>query len=365
MYIKALTLNNFRNIESCTVYFENAVNVIVGKNAQGKTNLLEAIYLLSGSKSFRGAAEREMVSFGKKSFFIGASFFDREENCKLSFGCDVSGDSVIKKSVVNEKAYKSQRALLGNAVMTVFSPDDLKLIKDGPSNRRNYCDSLLCMLFPSYVKTLSRYNRIVSQKNAVLKSGENLESLDIWNEQLSVFGASVIKSRYELIKRLEPHAKNVFSEMTDGKEELCLKYLSTACDSLEKSESEIAEIFKDKLNQNRQKEVLSGSCLYGPHRDDLEVFINKKSARQFCSQGQQRSCVLALLLSKTNLVTEITNKTPIVLLDDVMSELDSTRQEYLLSKIHNFQVLITCCQDDFLSSDKNYNILKVENGKIY
>lgn len=364
MYLKTVEIRDFRNIESAVLQFSDDVNIILGKNAQGKTNLLEAIWLLSGNKSFRGAQDREFCSFGKQNFFVGGRFENEGDEFKLTLGCDTSGAKPQKKVVRGEKAYSSARALLGAAPMSVFSPDDLELVKAGPSGRRNYCDALLSTLFPSYAKTLSRYNRIVSQKNALLKSGAAQSELEIWNEQLTLFGASVIKSRCELIKRLLPYAQSNFSEMTQQKEELDVKYSCTICEDTELSEAEIKELFLKKISENAFKEQAAESCLYGPHRDDIEFFINGNNARQFASQGQQRSVVLALLLSKTSLIKNHTGKTPIVLLDDVMSELDSSRQSYLLNKIKDFQVFITCCQDEIFEKSKNKATFIVENGKF-
>ena len=364
MYLKAVEIRDFRNIESATLQFSDGVNIILGKNAQGKTNLLEAIFLLSGNKSFRGALDREFCSFGKSSFFVGGRLENDGEDFKLTLGCDTSGAKPIKKVVRGEKAYSSARALLGVVPMSVFSPDDLELVKSGPAGRRNYCDALLSTLFPSYAKTLSRYNRIVSQKNALLKSDANEGEIEVWNEQLALFGASVIKSRCELIKRLIPYLKKNFSEMTEQKEELEMKYVSTVCENTEIDEAEIKELLLKKIKENSFKEEAAEVCLYGPHRDDIEFFINGNNAHKFASQGQQRSIVLALLLSKTSLIQNSTGKTPIVLLDDVMSELDCTRQNYLLNKIKDFQVFITCCQDEIFEKSKNKTTFIVENGKF-
>ena len=362
MYLKTVEIRDFRNIENAVLHFNPKVNIILGKNAQGKTNLLEAIWLLSGNKSFRGAQDREFAAFEKPGYFVGGRFYDENDDFKLTLGCDISGNKPVKKVVRGEKSYSSQRALFGAAPMTVFSPDDLELIKDGPANRRNYLDSLLCMLFPSYAKSLSRYNRIVSQKNALLRDEAAYEEIEIWNSQLALFGASVIKSRIELLKRLLPIAQKIFFEMAG--EELFIKYNCSVCENADIEETELSQLMLKKIEENSFKEQNSASCLYGPHRDDIEVFINQKNARQFASQGQQRSVVLALLLAKTQLLKDHTGKTPIVLLDDVMSELDSGRQKFLLEKIDDFQVFITCCQDELFDENSEKTTFLVDGGKI-
>lgn len=362
MYLKTLQIRDFRNLKAKEYEFCENVNVLLGKNAQGKTNILEAIYLLSGHRSFRGSLDKEMIGFESSGFFL-AGVFDGEEEKTLKLSCLEQGSTLKKKVVCDGKEYKSARALLSQVPMTVFSPDDLVLLKQGPSFRRNFCDELLSTLFPSYAKTLARYNRIVSQKNALLKNEAPSEELEIWNEQLSLFGASVLKSRTELLKRLTPTAQKCFFDMAGEKESIEFSYICSFCEDFEADESEIAKLLLEKIKKNAFKEEAAGSCLYGPHRDDIEIKINGKDARTFASQGQQRSAVLALLLAKTELIKKHTGKTPIVLLDDVMSELDDVRRSYLFEKIGGFQVFITCCQDE-LTAKYDKKLFNVENGEL-
>ncbi|MBQ8267681.1 MAG: DNA replication/repair protein RecF [Clostridia bacterium] len=362
MYLKTLQIRDFRNLKPKSYEFSENVNVLLGKNAQGKTNILEAIYLLSGHRSFRGSLDKEMIGFESSGYYI-AGEFDGEEDKTLKLSVLETAGSLKKKVVCDGKEYKSARALLSQVPMTVFSPDDLVLLKQGPSHRRDFCDVLLSTLFPSYSKTLSRYNRIVSQKNALLKDEASSDELEIWNEQLSLFGASVLKSRNELLKRLTPTAQKCFFDMAGEKESIEFSYSCSFCDDLEKEEAQIAEDLLSKIRQNAFKEEAAGSCLYGPHRDDIEIKINGKDARVYASQGQQRSAVLALLLAKTELIKNQTGKTPIVLLDDVMSELDDVRRSYLFGKIQGFQVFITCCQDE-LTAKYDKKLFNVENGEL-
>lgn len=362
MYLKTLQIRDFRNLKAKKYEFCENVNVLLGKNAQGKTNILEAIYLLSGHRSFRGSLDKEMIAFNESGYFISGEF-DGEEDKTLKLSVLESGGTLKKKVVCDQKEYKSARAFLSQVPMTVFSPDDLVLLKQGPSNRRDFCDELISTLFPSYAKTLSRYNRIVSQKNALLKDEAPLYEIEIWNEQLSLFGASVLKSRIELLKRLSPTAKKCFFDMAGEKESIEFSYICGFCDDTQKSESEIAADLLKKINDNAFKEQAAGSCLYGPHRDDIEIKINGKDARIYASQGQQRSAVLSLLLAKTELIKSQTGKTPIVLLDDVMSELDDVRRSYLFEKIQGFQVFITCCQDE-LTAKYDKKLFNVIGGEL-
>lgn len=345
MFLKEIEIKGFRNLCDISLKFSEKTNIILGENAQGKTNLLEAIWLLSGNKSFRKAGEKDFFCFEKQNYFIGGKAYDREKEVSVKIGAQ-NGSTVTKKVVKDEKIYKSSRALLGSLPMTVFSPDDMELIKSGPSERRNYCDVLLSTLFPSYLKTLSRYNRILAQKNAVLKS-ENPENTDIFSEQLAVYGASIVKSRTELLKRLLPYAQKCFYDMAGEKETLSAEYVCSFIENTDIEEEQIKQSFLKRMEENSFKEKIAKASLYGPHRDDLEILINGKQAKSFASQGQQRSAVLALLLAKTELIEKQTGKTPIVLLDDVMSELDLSRRNYLSQKIENFQVFITCCQQEF------------------
>lgn len=365
MKIEKIEIKNFRNIEYQLIGFGQNVNIICGKNAQGKTNLLEAIWSLSGNKSFRAASDSELIGFDKENCYVGGIFEQDGEKVKLTAALEKDGEKINKKYVNDTKAYKTSRGLLGCAPMTVFSPDDLELIKTGPSARRNYCDRLLSSLFPKYAGILSRYNRAVMQKNAALKGENEPLSLDVWNRQIAPLGASIIKSRNELIKRLVPYADKSFYDMAGKKEKITLEYISGChIENFEASEKELCEKFYDVLCQNEKKETAAKSALYGPHRDDILIRVNEKPAREYASQGQQRSCVLALLLAKTELIYNVGGKEPIVLLDDVMSELDKSRQSYLLERIKDFQVIITCCDEEIFKKAENQKVFTVENGKF-
>lgn len=361
MILKELVVRNFRNLEAVDLYFDDKLNVFTGQNAQGKTNLLEAIYLLSGSRSFRGGSDADLICFDFPGFFLSGEF-EQEEKSNLRLACFWEGTQLRKKAVRDGKAFRSSRALLGVVPMTVFSPDDLDLIKAGPAGRRDYCDVLLSALFPSYAATLNRYQRIVSQKNRLLRDG-HVGEVDIFNIQQARFGASVTQSRRLLLERLLPFARQSFYEMAGQIEQLDIRYHSTVTEHFS-DEKQLFSAFLKKLSENHQKEALAGASLYGPHRDDLEITVNGKPARAFASQGQQRSAVLALLLARTALLHRHTGRAPLVLLDDVMSELDERRQQYLLEHIDAFQVFITCCQDSFGLHGRGSRFV-VKNGQVF
>ncbi len=362
MYLKNLEIKKFRNIKNVNLEFCKGVNIFLGKNAQGKTNLLESIYLLSGNKSFRGALDRDFIPFEDENYFISGSFGgESEENIKIAA---LNSNGEFKKKVVKgDKVYKTSRILLTTVPMTVFSPEDLEIVKSGPSVRRDFCDELIKNLFFSYSTTLSRYTRMLAHKNKLLKEGAKEDLFDIWNMQLSAYGASIVKSRVELLKRLVPYAQKCFFDMAGESEVISFDYQCCFCEDTSVSEEIIKECLYNKFKENLYKEIEAKKCLYGPHRDDVLIKINGKDARSFASQGQQRSAVLSLILAKTELMKSSYGKTPIILLDDVMSELDDMRRSYLLDKIEGFQVFITCCQDELAKSFAEKKVFKIRGGE--
>ncbi len=365
MYLKNIKVKGFRNITDANLSFNKNVNVIVGENAQGKTNLLESIFLLSGNRSFRGVREKEMIKETENSFYIEGNF-EKPEN-QVKYATLLENGKLIKKVIKNDKAYKSSRVLIGHFPMTAFSPDDLLLIKGSPSLRRDFLDSILCSLFPSYLSNINHYEKLVMHKNKLLKEEADKKMVEVYSMQMAKYGISITLSRLELIEKIKPFLKNFFSEMANSRDSIEIFY---ECSSFEisdidkKSTNELCEDYLNKMLLNEEKERLSKQCLYGPHRDEIKIFINDKEAKSFASQGQIRSAVISLILAKTELIKNILNKSPIVILDDVMSELDSTRQKFILDKIKDFQVFISCCQKDIFENSQNKSVFEVKNGEI-
>jgi DNA replication and repair protein RecF len=360
MKIKSINIEKFRNIKDLSLDFED-VNIIWGENAQGKTNLIEAIYLFTGGKSFRGAKDNQLVMMGEEQSRLKISFdgSGREQNAEIS----IKNKRVASLNGVKKK---SAAALSDEIKAVIFSPVHLTMIKDGPGERRKFIDAALCQLKSNYRNLLKEYNRCLNQRNTLLKDLKNnpeLESLlYIWNKNCAISGAKIIYQRLKYIEALTPFVKDIFSGISSGNENIDIKYVST----VEYSEdiNEIEKKLLRALENNKYQDMQNRATSVGPHRDDIEILINGSSARIYGSQGQQRSCVLALKLAEANLLEQITKKEPIALLDDVMSELDEKRQDYILNHIKNRQVFITCCDKETILRLKKGKTFHIEKGAL-
>ena len=360
MKIKNISIENFRNIKELKLDFDD-INIIWGENAQGKTNLIEAIYLFTGGKSFRGAKDSQLVMMGEEKSNIKINFdsSNREQNAEITIKKN-------REAVLNGVKKKSPAALSEEIKAVIFSPVHLNMIKDGPGERRKFVDSALCQLKSNYRNLLKEYNRCVNQRNILLKDLKNNPELDsllyIWNKNCAKSGAKIIYQRLKYIEALSPYVKNIFSGISSGNEKIELKYLSNqeySCD-IEDIEKKLLRA----LENNKIQDIQNKSTSVGPHRDDIDILINSMSARIYASQGQQRSCVLAIKLAEANLLEDITKKEPIALLDDVMSELDEKRQDYILNHIKNRQIFITCCDKETILRLKKGKTFHIEKGKV-
>lgn len=361
MKINNIKLENYRNISSMYIEFDD-INIIWGENAQGKTNLIEAIYLFTGAKSFRGVRDKELIQFEKDSAKLNIKFFsnNREQNAQIEI-------KDKRKATLNGINKKSCNDFSDEIKAIVFSPIHLSMIKDGPSERRNFVDSALCQLKSNYRNVLKEYNKALKQRNHIIKNiekyGNNVDSfLDIWDAGLVKYGAKIIYQRMMYINALKPYVKEIFNGISNGKENIDLVY-SSFCD-YQCDINFIENALEKKLSEHRQIDIKAGTTLCGPHRDDIKILINDVDVRSFGSQGQQRSCVLALKLAEARLLKEMTNIEPIALLDDVMSELDEKRQDYILNHIKNLQVFITCCDKETILRLKKGKTFHIENGKL-
>ncbi len=359
MKIKGIEIKNFRNIESLNLTFDD-VNIIWGENAQGKTNLLEAIYLFTGSKSFRGAKDKDLIKFGSDFAVLKIDFEsgERGQNAEL----------IIKErraARLNGVKKKSPAELGSEIKAVIFSPVHLSMVKDGPAERRKFVDGALCQIKANYFSVLKNYNRSLEQRNAVLKDiaiNADLKSmLYVWDAALAKEGAKIIYQRQKYIEAILPFAKEIFSGLSGGKEEIDLK-LSGEFEYAGLTQSEIESKLKSALAEKQHIDIINKITKTGPHRDDVEILINGRSARLFGSQGQQRSCVLALKLAEASLLKSMTQEEPIALLDDVMSELDEGRQDYILNHIKNWQVFITCCDANTILRLKKGKTIQINSG---
>lgn len=353
MKINTITLKNYRNIENLTVDFDD-VNIIWGENAQGKTNLIEGIYLFTGAKSFRGVRDNQLIKFDcpKSELKIEFEGNGRTQTAELL---------IEKKRIATLNGIKKKSpSLLGDEIKAVvFSPVHLNMIKDGPSERRKFIDNALCQLKSNYRNLLKEYNRALLQRNTLLKDLARNPELDgmlyIWNTNLAKSGAKIIYQRLKYIEAITPYACDIYSGISSGNEKIAFKYAD-----YESADIDIADIEKKLLydmQESRLNDMISRTTTCGPHRDDIEILINGSSARLYGSQGQQRSCVLALKLAEASLLKKITGIEPIALLDDVMSELDQKRQDYILNHIKNRQIFITCCDKE--------TILRLKKGRTF
>ena len=357
MIIKSIELTNFRNYESLSLEFDKGTNILYGDNAQGKTNVLEAIYLSSITKSHKGSKDQDIIKFGENEAHIRTYLEKDGDTYKVDMHLRKSGSKVI---AVNGQKLKKAAGLLGLLNVVFFSPEDLSIIKNGPSERRRFIDMELCQLDSFYLYNLNNYNKIVNQRNKLLKdiyTNYSLkDTLDIWDSQLISYGSKIIERRVAFINQLNEIIYDIHKKLSGEKEEILIKYEPNV----------LIEDFEKKLKQNQEKDIKLKMTTVGPHRDDICIDVNGIDIRKFGSQGQQRTAALSLKLSEIELVKKITKDTPVLLLDDVLSELDSNRHKYLLDSIGNIQTIITCTGlDDFVNDRFEINkVFKVSNGKV-
>ncbi len=362
MIIKRFVADGFRNINSCDIKFTFGTNYLYGNNAQGKTNAIEGIYIFARGKSFRSADDKDLLGFGKDGFRIYIEYEDK--NGKNSLEYAFFGKERKRKK--NGYSIKSVKEMIGSFRAVLFYPDHLGLVKDSPEQRRAFLNIAIGQCYPFYINCYSDYKSALENRNCLLKlmskgmyvhEGE----LESWSASLAEYSSFVYIQRREYIKKLEVYAKKIMNEISDGREELSLIYKSDIENgSLTREEirAEYLRIFTEYLERERA----AGISLFGPHRDDMEILINGKSARHFASQGQQRSVVLSLKLAEGEVNREICGEYPVFLFDDVLSELDEKRKKYVLSGIKEKQIIITGCErDPDVNAD---NIIEVSSGEF-
>ena len=334
MLLHRLTFDNYRNLVTGEMSAVGGINVIYGDNAHGKTNLLEAIWLFSGAQSFRGAKDSECIKDGEQRALLTLDFNSEGRNQTAQLIFDGK-----RNAVLNGVKLKSAAELAGTFKAVVFSPVHLSLIKDGPSERRRFIDTAIGQLWPKYINLLRRYMRAMSQRNSLLKDArfhtQLFDMLEIYDGEIATLGAAIAEYRIKFINKLKATAREVYRGISGGKEQLDIDYVCTG--------GYTADSMTAALKAARADDLDTGHTSVGPHRDDLAVMINGKAARSFGSQGQQRSAVIALKMSEAEVIFNLTNERPVILLDDVMSELDEGRQDYILNNINERQVFITCC----------------------
>jgi len=352
MHLEKVKIKNFRNIQNLEFFPEKQMNVICGENAQGKTNIIEAVWLFTGAKSFRENKDSSYIKFGEDSARCEIDFVNlgSKQSAAMTFG-------EKRTAYLDGKALSSPAKLAGNFSAIVFSPVDLSLIKEGPSLRRKFLDTAIGQIYPNFIEILKSYTRAVVQRNKIIKDYRYDSTLsvmlDVFEKEIADCGEKIIKYRKNYLERLIKYVPQIYFGLSSGREEITAVYVAN-CDG----------IIEEKLKQSRSSDMYTGVTSVGPHRDDIVFNINGISARGYGSQGQQRSVALALKLAGAEVTKEITGEYPVCLLDDVMSELDPARQDYILNHIKNWQSFITCCDPSNTQNLSSGKIITVRKGEI-
>ena len=366
MKAKTLSLSGFRNIERADLSFSPEITFLLGDNAQGKTNVLEALYLFARGKSFRGALDKEMTGFSRDGYALSLTYEkeDREENLFVS----VFGREKTRKK--NGILLEKRSELVGNFRAVMFSPDDLQMVKGAPSERRRFLDIAIAQCYPVYISVYARYQKNLEERNAILKAMQkgfffDEEMLSVYSEKLSLLSAEIYLYRRAYVEKLKERAKDVVNDLSSGREFLSLVYRSDM-DGIEDIDKEnITERYRQVFTTNLAKERAAGVTLYGIHRDDLLIYLGGISAKDFGSQGQQRSAVLALKMAEGIVSGEICGERPVYLFDDVLSELDEGRRRFLLSGMRGCQFIVTGCDEGVLGEiSDGVKVIRVKNGSF-
>lgn len=367
MYLQKLSLENYRNYEKEIISFDPGVNLFLGQNGQGKTNLLEAVYYLSCAATFRGGKKTDELIKLDRDFFRLSGEVIRERRYEI----DISANRQKKKQIkINNVLYKKSVDLYGILQVVLFSPDDLKIVKGSPVERRRYLDMSLSQYDKNYAYNLQKYQKVLMQRNSLLKEkqikADYSETMDVWDEQLAHYGSILIAKRIDYLKKIIPLARRIHHDLSHGLEKLNITYQSSLGKIAEMPPKEINTLFLQTLVQNKKEEIRRGTSLFGLQRDDLVFYLNDLPLRIYGSQGQMRSFILALKMAEAKLFINDGQK-PLMLLDDVLSELDDLRREYLLREIQNeqMQTIITAANMEFKAGNLPYNqAFEVKKGKI-
>lgn len=361
MKVKGLQLQNFRNFDLQEFSFEPGVNILLGDNAQGKTNVIEALWLFSACKSFRVSDDKPLLRIGQPR---AAIYGEYERNDRIYRPCMKFYEEKRREIFLNNVAVRP-REIVGQFPAVLFYPDHLSLVKGSPELRRKFLDLALCQTDPSLLPVLNEYNKVHQQRNALLKQyRERIDAktaLDIWDEKIASLSAKIAWKRSEFLTAMEPFAQKVMEEISGGRERLNLEY-KTVCALPARDVEDLEDKFFYALKTHREKDLMSGHTSTGIHRDDFEIYVNGENAKIYASQGQQRSCVMALKMAEADLLRQATGEFPIMLFDDVFSELDPDRRNYIIDRIRGRQVILSCCEDtgDF----KDAKIFRIRGGQV-
>ena len=354
MYINKIKLSNFRNYDEQEIELEPNINIFYGDNAQGKTNIIESIFISSIGKSFRTNKENELIKFNKdfSSIYIEYEKSDRQGNIRINI-------SNKKEIFINGVKIKKLSELLGKINTVIFTPDDINILKDGPQKRRRFLDIMIGQLRPNYIHILNMYNKTIEQRNNYLKQikieNKPEEMLEIWDEKLAEYGVKIYEYRNEFIEKIKNKINNIHKKITDEKEEIKIEYISDCSNK---------ENYLNILKERKKLDIIKGFTTKGIHRDDFMIYINDELVNVYGSQGQNRTVILSLKISELQVIYDEIGEYPILLLDDFMSELDEKRRKNFLENIKDTQVIITCTDKLELDNIK-YKIYNVKKGEIF
>ena len=362
MWVKKISANSFRNLSISDEHLSSGVNIIHGDNAQGKTNILEAIYFCATARSPRADNNRELLCFGGNEAHVQVEVERGDYTFTIDAHININGNKSIKTISIDHMVVKNTRELFGRLMVVLFSPEDLRLIKSGPAERRRFMDMEICQLSPVYYSDLRDYHRALKQRNQLLKQlrrdRKQADSLYIWDEQLIKSGLRIMRTRAAFTSKISQIASQTHKNITSGKEKLELTYQPSI---------QTPENYHEQMQKSHERDILTGTTSIGIHKDDILFTINDIPARNFGSQGQQRTAALSAKLAEIELIRTSTKTTPVLLLDDVLSELDSSRQRYLLTQIQDLQTILTCTglEDVLTKNVSKANVLKIKSGKVH
>lgn len=360
-YIRDIDITSYRNIEKAEVKFSPGINIIYGENAQGKTNFMEAVWLMSGGKSFRGTKDRDMIGFGRDAFRIEGTVVNDSEEVKITVACAKNNPKYTgRMAKINNGSFISPSKIAGNFYRVIFSPVHLNIISGGPALRRKFADACLCQMYPGFMENYRQYMHVIDQRNNFLKNIKNYDEnrqsaiFDTLDSTLARLGYEIYKQRNEFVQLLAEYAGSYYDKISHGREKLTFVYRDMG-----KTGDEILK----KLEYNRDRDKILGYTSAGIHREDIDIYLDGKKAGEYASQGQQRSIVIAMKLAESDIMQQVTDVAPAVLLDDVLSELDSARQDYLLNNIKGRQVFITSCHIERIQLSESKKFY-VEGGVV-
>ena len=361
MYFKEIEIRNFRNYEYCKETFHPAINIFIGENGQGKTSLAEALYIMCLGRSFRTQKDRAMIRFGEETSVVRTTVFKNERNVRTEIILNRNEKKIVKINGVKKK----RADLAGHILVVEFSPDDLKILKEEPDKRRRFLNREISKLYPGYYEDLAIYTKILLQRNTLLKEGNTDPSLlSVWNAELIRYGVKLIMRRESFIRRLNEISSRIHREITEGKEELSIGYDANV--PFDEDPETIEKSFQEKMEAARDTDLQRGITSCGPHRDDLKVTINGIDVRRYGSQGQQRTAAIAIKLAEIQLMEEESGEKPVLILDDALSELDKSRQRYLIEALTGTQIFLTAASvsREILEHFPEKKIFEISEGKI-